>query len=295
MFMGLRSDPHKIKSKEGIDICWAEEADRISQDSLDFLIPTIRKAGSELWFSYNPDDPKAPVHDMFVSNIHPNAYVRKVNYDQNPWFPDELRLEMEYDKRRDPDKYQHIWLGETRKQSESLVFKNKWKIGTFEAPEDTVFYYGADWGFSKDPTTLVRLYVDSDTRKLYIDYEAYQVGVEIDDIPRLFDKVPGSRKWAIIADSARPETISYLRNRGFDIDSARKGKGSIEDGVEFLKSYDIIIHERCKHAIYEFGSYSYKKDKLTGEPLPVLEDKNNHIIDSARYALENVRKPKVFI
>lgn len=287
-FIGLKHNPQKIKSMEGVDICWVEEADGVSQESLDLLIPTIRKEGSEIWFSWNPRDIKAPVHQMFIVNQRSNAYIKKVNYDANPWFPDVLRTEMEYDRGHDTEKYQHIWLGEPVKRSRALVFNN-WRIDTFEAPPGTIFYLGADWGFSQDPTALARMYIDDETRTLYIDYEAYGIGVEIDDLPELFDQVPESRKWLITADSARPETISYVARHGFNIEGAKKGPGSVEDGVEFLKSYSIVIHVRCKHTQYDFGTYSYKINKKTNDILSVLEDKNNHFPDLIRYALEKVR------
>ncbi len=102
--------------------------------------------------------------------------------------------------------------------------------------------------------------------------------------------MPGSRKWPIRADSARPETISYMNRQGFQIVSALKGAGSVEDGVEFLKSHDIVVHPDCRHTIDELSLYSYKVDKLTDEVLPVLEDKENHVIDALRYALEGARR-----
>ena len=152
-----------------------------------------------------------------------------------------------------------------------------------------MFRLGADFGFSKDPTVLIRCSVEG--KRIYFDYEAYMVGCEIDLTPDLFDRVPESRKWFITADSARPETISYLRNHGFPkINSAMKGAGSVEDGIEFMRSYDLIVHPRCTHLIDELTLYSYKIDKLTNEILPVLDDKNNHVIDSARYAIEGIRK-----
>lgn len=293
IFSGLQHNPAKIKSMEGVDIVWLEEADSISQETLDLLIPTIRKEGSELWFSYNPRDINAPVHQMFVVKGRPDAYVKKVNYYDNPWFPDVLRKEMEYDKAHDPGKYQHIWLGEPVKHSEALVFYGKWRIDdTFRAPKDTIFYYGADWGFSTDPAVLIRMYCDHDKRILYVDHEVYGVGVEIDDLPEFFDNVPGSRKWIITADSQRPDTISYIRRQGFRIRGAIKGKGSIVEGTEFLRSYTIVVNSRCKNVIYELGAHSYKVDKLTNDILPILEDKNNHCIDAMRYALEKITRKK---
>jgi phage terminase large subunit len=120
------------------------------------------------------------------------------------------------------------------------------------------------------------------------------VGCEIVNTPELFMTVPESDKWVIVADSARPETISYMRNNGFPkIMKAVKGAKSVEEGVEFLKGYDIIVHPRCLHTIDELTLYSYKQDALTGNILPILEDKKNHVIDALRYALEGVRRAKV--
>jgi phage terminase large subunit len=291
IFAGLRRDPKKVKSTEGIDIAWVEEADTISNESLDLLIPTIRKPDSEIWFTFNPDSPEDPVYTRFVKTDRPDAIVRKVNYNDNPWFPDVLKREMEWDRQHDTDKWLHVWQGEPRTASNAQVFSGRWRVESFETPADAQFYHGADWGFSIDPTALVRAFVQD--RTLYIDAEAYGVGVDIDDTPELFDAVPSSRKWRIIADSARPETISYMRRQGYDITGAKKGKGSVEDGVEHIKGYhEVVIHPRCKHAIDEFKMYSYKLDRLTGEPTPVLEDKHNHMIDALRYALEPVMRNK---
>ena len=291
IFGGLRSNPEAVKSTEGLDIAWVEEAATVSQTSLDILVPTLRKPGSELWFSWNPRFATDPVDAMFRGGEPPpNSFIKRVNFDRNPFFPDVLRDEMEWDKRRDPDKYKHIWLGEYQSNSEARVFKN-WRIGDrdeFKEDPSRRYYYGADWGFSVDPTVLIRCYIEG--RTLFVDREVYKVGCEIDATPALFDQVPGSRKWPIRADSARPETISYMNRQGFQIASAVKGAGSVEEGVEFLKSHDIVVHPECRHTIDELSLYSYKVDKLTDEVLPVLEDKENHVIDALRYALEGARR-----
>jgi len=290
LFAGLRHHPQAIKSMEGIDIAWMEEANTASQTSLDFLIPTVREENSEIWFTYNPHLITDPIHNMFVVNKRPDSYIQQVNYMDNPFFPEVLRKEMEWCKEHDFEKYLHVWMGEIVKLAKSIVFSGRWRTANFEAPEGTVFYYGADWGFANDPTILVRMFVDNYKRIIYVDYEAYGIGVEIDDTPDLFDKVPASRKWKITADSARPETISYMNRHGFKCKGAKKGAGSVLEGVEFLKSYDIVVHQRCKHVIDELKTYSWKVDPLTNEILPILVDKKNHIIDGMRYALENVRK-----
>jgi phage terminase large subunit len=290
IFQGMQNHTNdSIKSLEGYDRAWVEEAQSLSQGSLDKLRPTIRKPNSELWFSWNPQLDTDPVDQLLRGEYAPDSStVIKVNWSDNPWFPDVLREEMEYDRRRDPDKYLHIWQGEYQRNSESRVFRN-WRIEEFEAQADDVLRFGADWGFASDPTVLVRCFIRG--RKLYIDYEAYQVGCEILNIPELFMTVPESERYPIIADSARPETISHVRKHGFSrIMPAVKGPKSIEDGIEWLKSFDVIVHPRCRHTIDELSLYSYKVDKMTGQVLPVLEDKQNHVIDALRYACEAVRR-----
>lgn len=298
IFQGMQNHTaSSIKSLEGFRIAWVEEAQSLSQSSLDLLRPTIRAPGSEIWFSWNPHLEKDPVDDFLRCNseksrhagVQPPAssIIVEANWSDNPWFPDELRDEKDYDRRRDPEKYAHIWLGGYQRNSEARVFRN-WKVEEFETPDDARFYYGADWGFSVDPTVLVRCFVRG--RTLYVDAELYQVGCEIDRTPDLFDKIEGSRRWPIRADSARPETISYMQRHGFSkLVPANKGAGSVEDGIEFLKSYDIVVHPRCRHTADELALYAYKTDKLTGEVLPVLEDKKNHVIDALRYAVELLR------
>lgn len=291
VFEGMQQhNAESIKSLEGYDVAWVEEAQTLSQTSLDMLRPTLRKPGSELWFAWNPRLEKDPVDAFFrKGEPPPNSIVVESNWQDNPWFNEtELVDEKEWDKRRDPDKYAHIWLGEYLRNSEARVFKN-WKVEDFETPPDARFYFGADWGFSVDPTVLVRCWING--RNLFVDHEAWKVGCEIDHSPALFDKVPGSRRWPIVADSANPQAISYMFRNGFDkIKSSVKGPGSIEEGVEFLKSYDIVVHPRCQHVIDELTLYAYEVDKQTGDVLPKLADKKNHTIDSLRYAVEGVRR-----
>ena len=290
IFQGMQNHTaDSIKSLEGYDRAWVEEAQSLSQKSLDLLRPTIRKPESELWFTWNPRQSNDPVdHLLRGPNPPPDSIVLPVNYDDNPWFPNVLRDEMEYDKRRDPDKFHHVWRGGYLSNSEAQVFRN-WRVEEFEAPADAIHRLGADWGFAVDPTTLVRCHIIG--RTLYIDFEAYRVGCEIMDTPDLFMTVPESEKWPIVADSARPETISFMQKHGFPkIMSAVKGPKSLEEGVEWLKSYDVVVHPRCVHTIDELTLYSYKTDPLTGKILPILEDKKNHVIDALRYACEGIRR-----
>lgn len=290
IFQGMQNHTaESIKSLEGYDIAWVEEAQTMSQHSLDMLRPTIRKPGSELWFTWNPRHATDPVDVLLRGeDPPPDSIIVPVNFDDNPWFPDVLRAEMEYDKRRDPEKFQHIWRGSYVKNSEARVFRN-WRVEEFEAPADAIHRLGADWGFSIDPTVLVRCHIEG--RTLYIDHEAYRVGCEIVDTPSLFMTVPDAEKWPITADSARPETISHMRKNGFPkLNAAVKGPKSLEEGVAWLQSFDIVVHPRCIHTIDELTHYSYKVDSVTGLVTPMLSDANNHVIDAIRYACEGARR-----
>lgn len=295
IFNGMQSHTaDSIKSLEGYHRAWVEEAQNLSERSLTLLRPTIREPGSELWFSWNPSSKNDPV-DQLLRGVPPmpDAVVLRSSYMDNPFFPEVLRREMEWDKRRDPDKYAHVWLGEYEQHAESRVFKN-WTIAEFDDPLDAVWHYGADWGYSVDPSTLVRCRPEG--RKLYISHEAYRVGVEIDKLADLFDTVPGAREHVITADSARPETISYLQRHGFPhMRAAVKGPNSVKEGIIFLQNFDIIVHPRCEHTVIELTNYRYKVDKKTEQViLPFqLNDKENHIIDPLRYAVEELRQPVV--
>lgn len=284
IFQGMQDHTaDSIKSLEGFNRCWVEEAQSLSARSMSLLIPTIREPGSELWFSWNPEDEDDPVEQLFANwQDEDDMVCVSVNYQDNPFLPDEMRIEAERHKRRDPETYAHVWEGEYNTISDAQVFKEKFEVKEFETPHGVQFFHGADWGFSVDPTTLIRSFISGDV--LYIDQEAYGVGVELDETPALFDTIPTSRQWPIKADCSRPETINHVAKKGFRIVGAKKWSGSVEDGIAYLKSFrKIIIHERCTKTAHEFKKYAYKIDKMTGDVLPILVDKHNHCIDALRY------------
>jgi phage terminase large subunit len=296
IFQGLlRHTAHSIKSLEAFDICWIEEGQVISKHSWDLVRPTIRKPGSQIWISFNPEFEDDPIDEFFRGPNSPiNARVVEMNYKNNPWVSKETLEEAENDKRRDVESYNHIWGGDHNKKSTARVFKN-WRIGTFEEFEGfnnrkRKPRYGADWGFANDPSVLVEVFESDCKKKLYITQEAVGLHIEVDELDKLFLQIENCDKWPIRADSNRPDTISYMQRNGFPlIRKAKKGPDSVKDGIEFLLKYEIIVHPECKHAQHELKHYSYEVDKLTGKILPILEDKKNHIIDSIRYAVEDMR------
>lgn len=295
IFQGMQDHTaDSIKSLEGFKIAWVEEAQSLSHKSLKMLRPTIRSEGSELWFTWNPDQEDDAV-DKFAKQMrgNPDAIHVHVNYDSNPWLPKELYDEMDWDRKNNPDDYDHIWLGDYDSKSEARVFRN-WSVEDFEATGNEHFYYGCDWGFSQDPAVLLRTWINEAERKIYVDYQIDRIGLEIDHTPAFFDEIPQSRQYKIRADSARPEMNSYMNRQGFIVSGVEKGKDTVEMGVKWLKSYQLIINPRCKLLEKELRLYSYEINKA-GDILPKLEDKNNHCIDALRYAYEPLYKAKTSI
>ncbi len=287
---GLFANINSLKSLENIGLCWTEEGESVSARSLEVLAPTIRSAGSEIWLSLNPTDAAAPAME-FVGGTRDDTLHEHFIFSDNPYFPTSLEGERLYLQRVDDDAYRHVWLGECRSHSDAQVFRGKFVAEDFvPLPEFDGPYYGADWGFSSDPSTLVRCWVHE--RRLYVDYEAYEVGCDIDRTPALFDTVPDARRHTIRADSARPETISYMQRNGYpNVTAVEKWSGSVEDGIAFLRQFEkIVAHPRCVHVLEELRLYRYKVDRLTGDVLPNLIDANNHTIDSLRYALSPLIK-----
>lgn len=318
IFRGLQNHTAaSIKSLEGFNRLWVEEAQTISARSLELAIPTFR-SGSQLKFTWNPDKATDPVDKLFLENANDPDFIHiRANYYDNPWFPPELYRDMLRDKKRDPDKYAHTWLGQYKLNSEARVFKN-YQALEFCTPKFARFYFGVDWGFANDPSVALRCFIgilrngvpvaDPDGDCLFVDYAVGKTQLEIQNTPAFFggndvvlpsryknpnkyEGIPEIRDWPCTADSSRPETISHMQQNGFPrMQASLKGAGSVEDGVEFLRGYDVYIHPRAKEVLEEFNNYSYKIDKKTNEILPILVDANNHYIDALRYALEATRR-----
>lgn len=294
IFQGMQDHTaDSIKSLEGFSRAWVEEAQNLSARSLSLLRPTIREEGSQIWFSWNPDQPTDPI-DAFLcgeKGTPESAIVVHANYDQNPLLPNTLKDEMLADKARDIDYYNHVWLGGYNVKSDEQVLSGKWRIDEFEpgAHWDGP-YYGADWGFANDPTAALKVWVHD--RKLYVEYESYQVGLELDSTAkRWLQDLPEIAMHTVRADCSRPESISHVKRGGDNrpnipkLIAVEKWAGSVEDGIAFLRSFEaIVVHSRCKRFAEECRLYRWKTN-AAGDILPVPQDKFNHGVDCLRYAL----------
>ena len=320
IFRGLqRHTANRLKSLQGYNRAWYEEAQALSKSSIETALNTFREPGTEQWFSWNPDREDDPVDVMFRENTEkpwgkrepgqgdPNFICIEVNYPDNPWFPANLRRNMERDKLRDPEKYNHVWLGGYRRNSDAQVFKQgtHWKVEKFDPPTpNDAILGGADWGFTIDPTVLVLCFIRGMT--LYVWRESWGTQCGPDRRGALFDKVDPewtplkikdptwksiARRVPITADSALPEAIDFMQRHGFPrLKGAVKGPNSIEEGITFLQGYDIVVHPDCVNVIREMTRYSYKVEPKSQAILPVLDDKDNHTIDALRYAVEGMRR-----
>lgn len=296
IFRGLRHNSSGVKSLAKIDLCIIEEAEDVAESSWIDLEPTIRAPKSEIWCVWNPRTEGSPVDKRFRGPVMPpRSAIVELNYTDNPWFPAELEEQRLHQQRVfDPNTYAHIWEGAYLSRTDAQVFGGKWQVDDFEAaPGWDGPYYGLDFGFAQDPTAGVRCWVNGNT--LYVDYEAGHVGLELDDTGAFVrQRIPGIEDHVIQADSARPESISYLKRHGLPrVTGVEKGKGSVEDGIEFIRSFDtVVVHRRCTELQRELRMYSYKVDRLSGQVMPVLVDAWNHYLDALRYALSPLMRAR---
>lgn len=286
IFRGLKNS---IKSLAQIDLTIVEEAEDVSERAwLDMEATVFRRDKAELWALWNPKLEGSPVDSRFRKNPRPDSVVVEMNYQDNPWLPERTNaLRMSEERRLDPATYSHIWGGQYLTNSDAQVFAGKYVTEEFTpGPDWNGPYQGGDFGFSQDPTVAVRCWTHGDD--LYIEYEAGNAGLELDDTPRyITDRIPDFADYTTRWDSARPESISHLNRHGLPRSVAvSKWKGSVEDGVAFMRSFArIVVHPRCKGVRREMEMYSYKVDRLTGDILPTIVDAWNHYTDATRYAL----------
>lgn len=294
LFKGIRNNVDNIKSIPEITKCWVEEAQSISTNSLNTLFPTIREEGSEIIFTFNPRFDTDPVYNKYITNgdKNPQAIITKVNYYDNPFFSSTLERQRMYMLETDPALYRHIWEGECIYHTDAQIYNGKFSVRDFTPDESWGFpLYGLDFGFSQSHTAFVKVWVKDEC--VWIEKEACKLKLDLDyTIPYILDRCPEAKDSVILADSARPESISYLKRHGLSqIEPVHKGTNSVEDGISFLRSFrNIYIHPNCENSIREFTMYSYKVNPMTNDITNVVDPKNDHTCDAVRYAVNKLMR-----
>lgn len=283
IFKGLKHNEQGIKSIEGIDIAWVEEAQTVSKSSLEILTPTIRKEGSQIVYTYNRLFEEDPVHTRLVIEGRPNTLVINVNYDiaiKYGYMPDTIRLEMEDDRLKRPGLYKHKWLGEPN-TLEGKIYKD-WQVIETIPHEARLERYGLDFGYSNDPTAIVAIYYYNGG--YILDEIAYQKGLSNKQIADIFLNID---KAVIIADSAEPKSIDEIKSYGLTILPTIKGRDSINQGIGHVQEQRISVTKRSTNIIKESTYYMWDEDKegkILNKPIDIW----NHTMDAIRYGLDGL-------
>ena len=305
-FRGL-DDPLKVTSiavEHGF-LCWIwiEEAYEImNQDDFDMLDESIRGEVPEGLFkqitmTFNPWNQKHWIKKRFFDTPDPDVLAMTTNYLCNEWLDDADRKLFEQMKKNNPRRYQVAGLGNWG-IAEGLVYEN-WKEEAFDIDairrlDSVKAIFGLDFGYTNDPSALFCGLIDAKAKTLWVFDEMYEKGMSNE---RIFQKIQsmGYAKERIRADSAEPKSIDRLRELGLvNIKAARKGKDSVNNGIDYLQDFLIIIHPRCVNYITEIGNYAWDKDNKTGKTLNKPLDDFNHLMDAMRYGAEDYIKGDVF-
>ncbi len=290
IFAGLKSNITSIKSINKLRVVLVDEAENVTDNSWSYLRPTPRYGQVRFYVVFNPRFEQDATWQQFIINKDDRTLHITINWHDNPWFPESLNNQRLRDLRGDAGRYAWIWEGKFLQISDNSILAKKLKVLDFEITKEFgTPYIGIDWGFSVDPTAIIECYHYNDC--LYITNAAAKVGLELDDTAKyLINNAPNVLKYTSRADSARPETISKVKKEIPLITACNKWKGSVEDGVVFLQSFNAIyIHPNADACYGELSAYSYKTDD-SGEPTTIIQDADNHYADALRYAIEPIIK-----
>lgn len=286
----------KLLSIQGVSLIWIEEATEISKEIFDQLVLRMRggRLRKHMFLSFNPISATHWLKKEFFDTPRKDAFVSHTTYKDNRFLEQEYIDNLLEMKERNPVKYDVYALGKWGTTGKK-VYEN-WTVAEFnryELLKNNIYLQsalGADFGYISDPTTLICTLVDVENRKIYIFDELYEHGLLNNEIAGEIIAKGYSRE-RIVADSAEKKSIDEIRGYGVTrMEPAKKGSGSIMQGVQFINQFQIFVHPNCKHTIDELENYSYKKDKRTGQYLNQPIDNYNHLLDALRYALEPFHK-----
>jgi phage terminase large subunit len=297
IFMGL-DDSEKIKSIAGIDDIIIEEATELTFDDFMQLNTRLRSKAKnqQIHLMYNPVSKSNWVYDFFHVKNQDNCLVLRTNYTHNKFLPKSYVDSLLSYKETNPLYYQVYAMGEFGNLGKSVF--NNWKEEAFDVNElikendHLKTAIAMDFGFTNDPTTIMFSLADLENKKLYIVEETWQKGLLNNEIAEIIHE-KGYHKQVILADSAEPKSIEEIRGLGVPkIKGVKKGAGSINQGIQFMLQFEIIIHPSCKQTIQEFRDYSYLKDKVTDQYVNGKFTGADHCIDAIRYSLTPFHKGK---
>lgn len=284
LFKGLYLNEQSVKSTEGIDIAWVEEAQSVTEKSIETLTPTVRKKGSQIIYTYNRLEEEDAVHKRLVIEGRPNTLVINVNYDvalKYGWMEDVLRIEMEDDKERRPDLFKHKWLGEPLELLESRVYRG-WEVLDEVPFEARLERYGLDFGWNPDPSSLVAIYHYNggyilDEIHTQLEWPNREIAETIKNLPTALT----------IADSNENKSIADIKLYGINIRPCKKAPDSLRHGVSQVQDLKISVTRTSENLLKGYRSWLRAVDK-DGK---IIAGKFEHEPDplaAARYALETL-------
>lgn len=306
MFEGLRHNIDSIRSKEGVDIVWVEEAHKVSKASWDVLIPTIRKEGSEIWITFNPELDTDETYKRFVLNPPEDSFVIKVNWKDNPWFPEVLKKELYNLKKQDYDSFLHVYEGHCKQMLEGAVYARELRTAVEEGRVTRVDY---------DPTKPVHTFWDLGWRDATAIWFAQVVGFDyriIDyhqDVQRTVNhylKVLQSKDYIYGLDflphdaDATNMPAGGRTIKGLMLEAGRKVRiipnTKIAVGINAARTIFAncwFDEQRCADGLNCLRRYRYEKDDKTGtyQRIPV-HDEYSHGADAFRYLALGLRERK---
>lgn len=292
IFKGLHNNEQSIKSTEGIDIAWVEEAQTVSKNSLEVLTPTVRNPGSQIVYTYNRLFEDDPVHTRLVEEGRPNTLIINVNYDialKYGMMPEVIRLEMEDDKEKRPSLYRHKWLGEPG-GVEQRIYTGWAEIE--EIPHEAKLWRrGLDFGYSVDPTVLEDIYQYNGG--YIIDERLYQKGLSNKSIADFINNQV-DREVLVIADSQEPKSIDEIASYGVNIVGAKKGPGSVNQGIQFVQSQRVSVTKRSQRTIKAYRNYKWTVDnagRIVLVPDDAIHEWSNPM-DAIRYGFNGYSERK---
>ena len=281
---------------------WIEEAFEIAGeadfDKLDLSVPRgelPKPLFKQTTVTFNPWDENHWLKRRFFDRTDPNVYAITTDYRCNEFLDSTDRALYEQMREQNPQKYAVAGLGEWG-HSEGLVFEN-WSVEEFSLRdlrrEGIRHVFGLDYGYTNDPTAFIAAAVEEETKRIYLYDEHYQRRMLNEDIAAMIVE-KGYQKERIRADAAEPKSNEDLRRLGIGrLQAANKGRDSILSGISRLQEYRLVVHPRCVHTAAELRGYVWQADGRDGVYRNLPCDRDNHLMDALRYAMEDVPRPPV--